>query len=185
MKEEQINLKIPMYKIINRENQIKVFASMMLDKPHLVTGYYGKLIKDMGEDIFNDKHNYLPYYISALTYYKFEEYCNRNLFDKLARRFRYHVLLIFRFIVNPLKIPNMSDKKNIELFCNNILSILRDDTLAISKFSEAVDFLKSKYLDLNFNDRKTVERRNTTDLIIQKLKEKYVIKNVYSLGEIP
>ena len=168
------NIDIPMNKIINRENQIKVFSAMILDKPHLVAGYYGKLIKDMGEEIFHNSHDHLLYYLSALTYYKFEEYCNKNIFDKVARRFRYQILLIFRFIINSSKVPHLNNKKSIEIFAEPILTILKNDSLAISKFEEAVNFLKSNELNLDFNDRKTVERKNTTDIIIEKLKEKFL-----------
>lgn len=170
------NTDIPMNKIINRENQIKVFSSMILDKPHLVAGYYGKLIKDMGEEIFHNSHDYLLYYLSALTYYKFEEYCNKNIFDRVARRFRYQILLIFRFLINPSKVPNLNNKKAIDNFAEPILSILKNESLAIGKFEEAVNFLKSSELNLDFNDRKTVERKNTTDMIIEALKDKFLRK---------
>lgn len=170
------NSEVPMNRIINRETQIKVFSSMFLNKPHLVAGYYGKLIKDMGEDIFHTTHDYLPYYTCALAYYKLEQCYNQNILNKSSWRFRHQLLLIFRFIVFPKTVPCFKDKKNIDLFCNEIIIILKNNELCIEKFKEAVEFLKSDELSLNFNDRKTVERKNTTDTILQELKNKYLIK---------
>lgn len=171
------NSDIPMNRIINRENQIKVFASMLLNKPHLVAGYYGKLIKDMGEDIFHVTHDYLPYYTSALTYFKLEQFYNKNQIDKTSRRFRYQILMIFRFIVSPQSVPCLKDKKKVDVFCNRIIEVLKNEELAIEKFKEAIAFLRSEELDLNFKDRKTVERKNTTDTIEQGLINKYLISN--------
>lgn len=165
---------LPMNRIVNRETQIKVFSSMFLDKPHLVAGYYGKLIKDMGDEIFNNEHNYLPYYTSALTYYILENFYNTNRLDKSTRRFRYQIILIFRFLVLPQTIPNIKDKKKIEAFCHRILELLKNEELAITKFKESIDFLKSDFLNLDFKDRKTVERKGTTDIIMNGLVEKFL-----------
>ena len=165
---------IPMNRIVNRETQIKVFSSMFLDKPHLVAGYYGKLIKDMGDDIFNSEHDYLPYYTSALTYYILENLYNIHKLDKSTRRFRYQIVLIFRFLVSPQTAPNPKDKKKTEIFCNKILDTLKNEENAISKFQESINFLKSDFLNLDFKDRKTVERKGTTDIITNGLIEKYL-----------
>lgn len=165
---------IPMKRIVNRENQIKVYSSMFLDKPHLVAGYYGKLIKDMGDDIFNNDHDYLPYYTSALTYYTLENFYNTNKLDKSSRRFRYQIILIFRFLIVTQSTPNSKDKKKINIFCDKIITVLKNNELAILKFKESIEFLRSDFLGLDFKDRKTVERKATTDIIINGLFEKYL-----------
>ena len=131
-------------------------------------------IKDMGDDIFNNEHDYLPYYTSALTYYVLENLYNNNKLDKLTRRFRYQIVLIFRFLVSPQTPPNPKDKKKTELFCNRILEVLKNEENAISKFQESIDFLQSEFLNLDFKDRKTVERKGTTDIITNGLIEKYL-----------
>jgi len=168
------NTDVPMFRIVNRENQIKVFASMFLDKPHLVAGYYGKLIKDMGVEMFDEKHDYLPYYTSALAYFKLEYLYNSGEIDKSLRRYRYHVLMIFRFIINPQTIPSLENKKSQETFCGNILEVLNSKESSIEKFNEAIDILKSEELGLVFTDRKTPERKGTTDLINELLKDKFL-----------
>lgn len=168
---------IPMYRVINRETQIKVFASMFLDKPHLVAGYYGKLTKEMGDEIFNHEHDNLPYYTSSLTYFKLENMYNKNKLDKTLRRFRYHLIMIFRFLVLPQTVPNFEDKRKQEIYCNKIIEVLDNEELMLSKFREALEFLTSDKLGLDFGDRKTPERKNTTDIILFELKNKFFVKN--------
>lgn len=163
---------ISLNKIITRESIIKSLASMFLDKPHLVTGYYGKLVLDMGDDIFNKNHDQMPYYISALSYFKLEELLNTSDFDRVSKRFRYQLLMIFRFMITNKVSPNLLDKGQTNRQCNQLLEVLKNKELTLKYFIDSDVFLKSEYLSLDFNDRKTVERKNTTDLILEKLKEK-------------
>lgn len=60
--------------IISIPIQIKSFASMFLDSPHLVTGYYGTIVKKFKGQIFSNDHKFLPYYVSALCYYRIEQF---------------------------------------------------------------------------------------------------------------
>lgn len=165
---------IHLNRVISRENLIKSFSSMFLNKPHLVAGYYGKLVQDMGDEIFNNKHDLSAYYISALTYFKLEELFNENKFDKLTKRFRYQIIMIFRFLTCLQKAPNMLDQGQTTRQCNKILTVLRDKDLTLQYFSKADSFLRDQILALDFSDRKTVERKNTTDTINDELIKKYL-----------
>ena len=60
--------------IISIPIQIKAFASMFLSSPHLVSGYYGTIVKRFSGQIFNEEHKYSSYYISALAYYRIEQF---------------------------------------------------------------------------------------------------------------
>ena len=46
------DLDIKKTKIVNIKNQIKSVASMFLNKPHLVSGYYGKVYRSVEKEIF-------------------------------------------------------------------------------------------------------------------------------------
>ena len=128
----------------------------------------------MGDDIFNIEHDYLPYYTSALTYYILENLYNDNKIEKSTRRFRHQIILIFRFLASPQNTPNTKDKKRTIIFCNKILDVLKNEEMALIKFKEAIEFLKSDLLNLDFKDRKTVERKSTTDIILNGLVDKYL-----------
>lgn len=69
-------------RIIDIPTQIKVFTSMFLNNPHGVSGYYGTIAKKMGNKIFKQGHKHLPYYTSALAYYKLESLFRTNKIDQ-------------------------------------------------------------------------------------------------------
>ncbi|UUW11325.1 AIPR family protein [Flavobacterium plurextorum] len=165
---------VTLNRIINRENQIKTLSAMFLDNPHNVAGNYGRLVSKIGEEIFNKDHEFITYYVSSLSYFKLENLLNRNLLSENSKRFRYQILMIFRFMVTKSDAPNLKDKGRINKICNQIIEVLKDEDLTLSIFKESSDFLESEELNLNFKDRKTVERKDTTELIIEKLKFKYL-----------
>lgn len=167
---------VALNRVVTRESLIKSLAAMFLNRPHLVAGYYGKLVQDMGDEIFNKNHDQYAYYISSLAYFKLDELLNANKFDKITKRFRYQIIMIFRFLVCESPSPNLVDKGQTKRQCDKILEILKDTERTFQYFEMADAFLKSKILSLAFNDRKTVERKNTTDLINEKLAELHLRK---------
>ncbi len=59
-------------KIITVSNQIKTFFSMFNKNPHLVTSYFGSLVKNVGEKgskIFEQDHQFATYYLAGLAFY--------------------------------------------------------------------------------------------------------------------
>lgn len=167
---------IHLNRVVTRESLIKAISAMFLNKPHLVAGYYGKLVQDMGEEIFHKEHDQIAYYISSLTYFKLDQLFNAGQFDRITIRFRYQIIMIFRFLICKISIPNLGDKGQTKRQCDNLLEVLNDDAKTLEFFTLADEFLKSDSLELDFEDRKTVERKNTTDLINEKLIKKYLKK---------
>lgn len=165
---------IPLFRIINRESQIKSLSAMFLNNPHNVTGNYGRLVDKIGEDIFNADHDYLPYYVSALSYFTLERLLNENKLLSNSKRFRYHILLVFRFLATKVVSPNLKDSGRMHKTCNQILEVLKDSEKALAYFMDSSQFIESEELGLNFKDRKSVERKNTTDLMLEKLIETYL-----------
>lgn len=165
---------IPLNRIINRETQLKTLSSMFLNNPQNVTGNYGRIIEKMGIEIFNSEHDYFPYYISALTYYQLEKLLLENKLLTKSKRFRYHILLIYRFLITKVVNPNLKDRSKMIKTCNQILEVLKDEKQSYEIFKNAAEFIESEELNIDFNDRKAVERKDTTELIIEKLIEKYL-----------
>lgn len=163
--------KISLKRIVERESQMKSFSAMFCNTPHLVAGNFGKLIKDMGEEIFNSEHDQLPYYVSALSYYKLEELLNKGLLLENSKRFRYQILMLFRFIVTKSDSPNLKNKGQTNKICETLINTLKNESDCLKNFKEAAIFLESGEVNLDFKDRKTVERKQTTDLLIEKIKE--------------
>ena len=165
---------IPLFRIINRESQIKSISSMFLNNPQNVTGNYGRLVEKLGIDIFNPDHDFYPYYISSFSYYNLEILLNENKLLPNSKRFRYHILMVFRFLITKVVSPNLKDKGKMTRTCNDILAILKDENKSFTTFKEAAEFIESEDVGIDFKDRKSVERKDTTELILEKLIEKYL-----------
>ncbi len=158
--------------VVSIEIQVKVFASMVLDSPHIVSGNYGKLLKDYKSDIFVDEHNLLPYYVSALIYSKL-----LNLFDDLRIhdtywRYRYYLIMLYKYIVTESMLPSLFKKKPLDKYCNMLIESVKDEEEILSVFNTAIEILNSNDLDLS--NRKLQELKSTTD----KLKD-YVRQNFF------
>lgn len=167
---------IQLYKVVNRESQIKSLSAMFLNNPHNVAGNYGKLIEKLGVEIFNADHDYFPYYISSLSYYNLDKLLEENKLFSKSKRFRYQILMVFRFLITKTISPNLKDRGRMQKQCQQILDILKDEQKTLDFFHESAKFIESDELNIDFNDRKSVERKDTTTLILDKLTEIHLVK---------
>lgn len=159
--------------IVNIESQIKDFASMFNEKPYIVSGYYSKLLKSLGEDIFNPKHKYVMYYTCALAYCRLVNLFNEQIIDSRLWRFRYHIIMILKYVVNKKTLPQLNSKE-MEKYCQNIIDVLYNDKQAKNVFLECQDFLFSLDEKIKISDRKSSEKRTTTETILKEVKYKYL-----------
>ena len=159
--------------IINIENQIKVFASMFNEKPHIVSGYYSKLLKGLGVEIFDPQHKPIMYYTSALAYSKLMKLFNEEYIDSKLWRFRYHIIMIFKYVVNKKSLPQMNGK-DIEKYCNTILNTLIDEEKAKEAFMACQKLLFALDEEIKISNRKASEKRATTEAILQAVGYSYL-----------
>ena len=81
--------RIPVNKVITIPFQIKAFVSMILEKPHEVSGYYGSIVEQFdknGVRVFASETNPALYYTSALANYKMVEWFSKNASIKILRK---------------------------------------------------------------------------------------------------
>ena len=69
-------------------------------------------------------------------------------------------MMLFRIYVSGKKVPRFNENK-MEEYCNKIIDTLFDEEKCKSIFMKIIDF----------NDRKTFERKETTDLLLNKSAE--------------
>lgn len=150
-------------KIVTIKNQIKTFSSMFLDVPHLASGYYGKLYKDVSDKIFGKDHKYNPYYLSSLGIYKIEKFTRAGSIDRKYNKARYHILMLLRMTSRPNPPPAFNSKE-MEDYCDYLINILYDDTKALLAFNKAIKIIDDSKIDIN--NRKLLYQKNTTDLLI-------------------
>jgi hypothetical protein len=149
-------------RVVTMSNQIRVFASMFLDEPHLASRYYGTLLKLVGGRIFSADHDPHPYYTSAYAHFRLEAFFRDGSVDSRMRACRYHLLMLLRYSVGGPQMPALTANK-VEKYCNRMLEVLLDDERALAAFSSAVALIQTATGD-NF-DRDTAKTQGFTDLV--------------------
>lgn len=149
--------------IISIPIQIKTFASMFLRSPHLVSGYYGTIVNRFKGKIFAPDHKFLPYFVSALCYFKIEQLFRSGELPNEYKKARFQIMMIAKIIglgveEDPLN-SNRIDKK-----CEELKQLLVDDKQAFSLFSLAIDIFKASGVDVT---KQRYKAESDTDLLVK------------------
>lgn len=132
--------------IVSIPSQIKCYASMFLDSPHLVNGYYGTIFNRFKNNMFNLDHKLIAYYVSALCLYKIEQLCRTADLNKDYKKLKYHLLMIIKIIVmGPEKHPANSNK--LEKACEQLKKILIDERASFLLIGKAFTIAMSSGID--------------------------------------
>lgn len=148
--------------IISIPIQIKSFASMFLDSPHLVSGYYGTIVKRFSGKIFNEEHKYASYYVSSLAYYRIEQFFRSGDLKSEYKKARFHLLYIVRLLATGEGLPPFNSNK-IESICDAFKQTLVAESQALSIFQQAQDIFESSGLDL---EKKQYKSESETELLL-------------------
>ena len=154
-------------RIITIPIQIKVFSAMFLNMPHLVSGYYGKVAKNTGEKIFKSDHVYIPYYTSGLAYYRLESLFKNSSLNAKYKKARYHILMLYRMIINKEEMPNFNSNK-IDNYCDTIIQTLNNPDNCLDTFNKVTEIIDKSAIDIN--NQKLLYQKNNTDLLINTYK---------------
>lgn len=112
------NNNIDKSRIVTPEMQIRAFASVILDYPHIASRYYGNLLEDIGLDdisrgIFVTGQLPILYYTSSLLLVNVDNAFNNDLIDNKYFKFKYHLLFVISKLVwKEIKRPQLNSKKS-------------------------------------------------------------------------
>lgn len=151
-------------RIISIGTQLKCFASMFLDQPNQATRYQGTLLRSVNRQVFQQSHKVEPYYIAALTYYRFEAHVRRlQMAGTNAKSFRYYLLLAFRYRYEINEFPGAASK-NVLKYCDGLLGRLVTQDLARDSFEASFDIVSEAIVNLGLPmARDTAKSRNLVD----------------------
>jgi len=155
-------------RIITVPYQIKSFAAMFLDNPHSVTSFFGVIVRRLNEGkspVFNKDHSYIPYYTSAYAYYKLEAQFRKRVIDTQYKKVRFHILMIFRMIINRESVPPLNSNRRMEQFCRPILDILNNEEQALIHFNICIDIINNA--DFDHLDKQDVKLLSKTKNLIE------------------
>lgn len=158
--------------IISIPIQIKTFASMFLQSPHLVSGYYGTIVNRFKGKIFASDHKFLPYYVSSLCYFRLEQMFRVGDLPNEYKKARFQLILIARIIGMGAEIDQLGSNK-IEKKCEALKNVLLDDKKALKLFTAAIGVFRKSGVD---QTKSRYKAETDTDMLI-KAAEEFAQKN--------
>ncbi len=156
-------------RIVTIPMQIKTVTAMFLNNPHGVSGQYGTIARNVGNRIFKKADKPIIYYTSSLAQYRIESLLKNGTIEKKYWKTRYHAMMLLRIIANDDEMPSFNARK-MEQYCQNILNILNDEDEYSRLFSGIVSYIVNQ-TDLDLDDRKTFEKKETTDYLLDRIEE--------------
>ena len=127
-------------RIITVSSQIRSFASMFLNEPHLAGRYYGTLLNTVKDNIFIKNHKPIAYYVSAYANHKLDSLLRKKQIEEKYKPFKYIMLMALRLKLGGSTMPNMTSR-DFERYCHEIQSVLWDNTAVLQSFIEVCTLL--------------------------------------------
>lgn len=165
-------------RVITIPIQIKSFSAMYLKNPHLVTSFFGSIVKKLdtdGSQIFKPDHQFVLYYTSGLAYYRLDSFLrSKNTDSNIDSRFkkvRFHLLMLFRLIVQPEDLPPMNSLKKTEAYCKPILDVLKDTLKCLEIFRQTTEILEKAEMDIQ--SREHLKQARITETLIKEFEKAY------------
>jgi hypothetical protein len=128
-------------RIVVPQGLIRSFAAMFLDEPTRVTRGYRTIREMVGDKIFKESDRLEPYYVAAYAAYRLEFLFRNHRLDSVYKAARYHLLMTFRYLVNPSRLPRMN-QRDMENRCKEFMNALWDDVKADTLFTEAANIIR-------------------------------------------
>jgi len=137
------NTSIKPTSITTLASQAKSFLAMFLNEPHSTHRYYGEILESNRDRLFLEKHCPFSYYAAGMTLNRIEESFRTGELDRKWRRFKYHLLLLFRLLSTKDIVPPLEGRKA-EEYAEKLCEILWDRNRTRTRFTECVTQLKTK-----------------------------------------
>lgn len=143
------NPEVEAIKIINPENQMKCFASVFLQLPHIASRFSGKLQDEISKRIFVRDHRPIMYYTSALVNYHMEKAFNNDILDQSYYKFKYHLQSLIAHIVwMGVKKPYNNSHKMDE-YCEVLIKKINDHQTFIELLLSAKECIDAVVHNIN------------------------------------
>lgn len=141
-------------KIVNPEMQIKCFASIFLNLPHVASRFYGKLLEEISKKIFVKDQLPIIYYTAALLNYHIERAFINDEIEQNYNKFKYHLeTIIAHLVLKNEKKPQLNSNQ-MEKYCEILIIAVEDDIVfseLLTKAKECIDKVVRNISDTEAN----------------------------------
>ena len=112
-------------RVVTQANLARSFSAMFLGDPHTVARSAKTIRGKLGDEIFAENHQLIPYYVAAFALYKLEYLFRSRKVDPKYKPGRYHLLYAVRLLANAGPLPPMNANA-METYCSRMTDILWD-----------------------------------------------------------
>jgi cold shock CspA family protein len=123
--------------VVTLPTQVNCFVAMFLNEPHSTHRYYGELLEANRSRMFLSNHSVFPYYLSGYALVRCERWLVADNVPRAKRLFKYHFLMLCRFLASKGAPPYLDDKKKMDAYCSDLLAIFSDQIKSANLFREA------------------------------------------------
>jgi len=162
-------------KIITVSTQIKSFSSMFNRNPHLVTSYFGSLVKNMGESgskIFEQDHQFATYYMAGLAFYRMDSLFNSGYIDSKYKKVKFYLTMLVPMIASEDDFPPLNSQKKVEKLCAPIITKLNNESKCKSIFKVALEIIDDSNVDIE--NKQALKSKAITDKVLSAYKEQKI-----------
>ena len=159
--------------IINIREQLKLFTSVFLEKPHKASASYSKVYKEEQDNIFKENHTVYSYAISGFLNNYFREFLGKSI-DRKYNKARYHIFLAFRILFEPFPffLQEINSERKMEKYYKVFKNLFGNKEKMSKCFNYAIKNVIDE-IDVDINNQKEFYKGRTTDnVIIQAIKRK-------------
>ena len=156
------SLPIPEDDIVTLSAQIKCFVAMFLNDPHSTHRYYGELLDAYRSRLFVGNHSPFPYYLSAYAFRVMNALFGKGRLENVPKRFKYHVLMLFRMLVEQTAPPYLNDKRKMDAYCSELMKVLADEESAHRVFARCASIIRTALAKPDYREREADRLRAFT-----------------------
>jgi len=123
--------------IVTQANMIRAFVGMFLEDPHRTTRDFNSLLDRIGRDIFVEGQKLEAYYAAGFALAKLEHLFKVELIDRKYKAARSQILLAFRRLANPERLPALASRE-MEAYCKKVIDVLWDNPTPLIQRGAAI-----------------------------------------------
>ncbi len=163
-------------RVIGLSTQIASFVAMFLNEPQSTHRYFGELLKAYSNKLFTEEQSHFPYYISGLAICVVEDLYKTGELKYTSKKFKYHLLLMFRIFVAGEKF-NIRNHKEMEKYCQKLAIILWDSDKSKEIFKQLEGKLIKSFEDTHLLKRQAHSMRAFTEELLKSVVNVTILSN--------
>ena len=157
---------------------------MFLLSPHIAHRHEAKLLEEYAKDsnriIYKEGQSYAPYYLSALTWYKFEEAFRKGQLSKKLKAYKAHLYMLFLYSSGIYPLPIDARPSAMDKFCVKLEEILVSNQFSntLNKVEKIFEFCYENWLKAGNNRFAVKENKKFTELLQETARKTFINKSL-------